>query len=127
MTEARRVPNHNEADLCPTRGSSQERRPIDLATSALGAPQAGARRLHDGDIHGGGRKLDHRHRDADDRRRSGRVQPVSWVFAVYLLTQAVSIPVYGRLADMYGRKKVFYFGAGLFLIGSTLCGLRATW
>ena len=46
----------------------------------------------------------------------------SWVFAVYLLTQAVSIPVYGRLADIYGRKKVFYAGAGLFLIGSTLCG-----
>lgn len=46
----------------------------------------------------------------------------SWVFAVYLLTQAVSIPVYGRLADIYGRKKVFYAGAGLFLLGSTLCG-----
>jgi EmrB/QacA subfamily drug resistance transporter len=46
----------------------------------------------------------------------------SWVFAVYLLTQAVSIPIYGRLADTYGRKKVFYVGAGLFLIGSTLCG-----
>ena len=46
----------------------------------------------------------------------------SWVFAVYLLTQAVSIPIYGRLADMYGRKRVFYVGAGLFLIGSTLCG-----
>jgi EmrB/QacA subfamily drug resistance transporter len=47
----------------------------------------------------------------------------SWVFAVYLLTQAVSIPVYGRLADLYGRKKVFYAGAGLFLVGSALCGL----
>jgi EmrB/QacA subfamily drug resistance transporter len=46
----------------------------------------------------------------------------SWVFAVYLLTQAVSIPVYGRLADTYGRKKVFYVGAGLFLAGSVLCG-----
>ena len=47
----------------------------------------------------------------------------SWVFAIYLLTQAVSIPIYGRLADIYGRKTVFYAGAGLFLIGSTLCGL----
>jgi EmrB/QacA subfamily drug resistance transporter len=46
----------------------------------------------------------------------------SWVFAIYLLTQAVSIPIYGRLADVYGRKKVFYVGAGLFLLGSTLCG-----
>jgi EmrB/QacA subfamily drug resistance transporter len=47
----------------------------------------------------------------------------SWVFAVYLLTQAVSIPIYGRLADIYGRKKVFYAGAGLFLVGSALCGV----
>jgi EmrB/QacA subfamily drug resistance transporter len=46
----------------------------------------------------------------------------SWVFAVYLLTQAVSIPIYGRLADIYGRKKVFYAGASLFLAGSALCG-----
>ncbi|WP_428484674.1 MDR family MFS transporter [Rhodopila sp.] len=46
----------------------------------------------------------------------------SWVFTVYLLTQAVSIPIYGRLADLHGRKKVFFFGAGLFLAGSTLCG-----
>ncbi|HXT79136.1 MAG TPA: MDR family MFS transporter [Acetobacteraceae bacterium] len=46
----------------------------------------------------------------------------SWVFAIYLLTQAVSIPVYGRLADIHGRKPVFLIGAGLFLCGSTLCG-----
>jgi EmrB/QacA subfamily drug resistance transporter len=50
----------------------------------------------------------------------------SWVFAVYLLTQAVSIPVYGRLSDIYGRKKVFCVGASLFLIGSTLCGFAST-
>src|SRR5690349_13329377 len=46
----------------------------------------------------------------------------SWIFAIYLLTQAVTIPIYGRLADIYGRKRVFYAGAGLFLAGSTLCG-----
>jgi EmrB/QacA subfamily drug resistance transporter len=46
----------------------------------------------------------------------------SWVFAAYMLTQAVSVPVYGRLADLYGRKRMFFLGAGLFLIGSTLCG-----
>jgi MFS family permease len=32
----------------------------------------------------------------------------SWVFAAYLLTQAVSIPIYGRLADLYGRKRMFW-------------------
>jgi len=46
----------------------------------------------------------------------------SWVFAVPLLTMAVTIPLYGRLADIYGRKRVFFFGTSLFLIGTTLCG-----
>ncbi len=50
----------------------------------------------------------------------------SWVFTVYLLAQAVSIPVYGRLADLYGRKRMFFAGAGLFLVGSTLCGFSTT-
>jgi MFS family permease len=46
----------------------------------------------------------------------------SWVFAAYLLAQAVSIPIYGRLADLYGRKRIFFVGASVFLLGSTLCG-----
>ena len=46
----------------------------------------------------------------------------SWVFVTYLLFQAVSIPIYGRLSDLYGRKRVFFAGAGVFLLGSTLCG-----
>src|ERR1700742_3026293 len=46
----------------------------------------------------------------------------SWVFSAYPLTQAVSIPIYGRLADLYGRKLMFFIGAGTFLVGSTLCG-----
>ena len=45
-----------------------------------------------------------------------------WVFAAYLLTQAVSVPIYGRLADLYGRKRMFAIGAFIFLAGSTLCG-----
>jgi EmrB/QacA subfamily drug resistance transporter len=47
----------------------------------------------------------------------------SWTFAAYLLAQAVTIPIYGRLADLYGRKRVFFAGAGLFMIGSALSGL----
>ena len=50
----------------------------------------------------------------------------SWVFSAYLLAQAVTIPIYGRMADLYGRKRVFYFGATLFLIGSTLCGFAGS-
>ncbi len=47
----------------------------------------------------------------------------SWVFSIFLLTQAISIPIYGKLADLYGRKPVFVVGAGLFLLGSLVCGL----
>ena len=46
----------------------------------------------------------------------------SWVFTIFLLSQAVSIPIYGRLADMFGRKKVFFAGVSLFMIGAILCG-----
>jgi EmrB/QacA subfamily drug resistance transporter len=49
----------------------------------------------------------------------------SWVFAAYLLAQAVSTPVYGRLADLYGRKRMFVSGAAIFLLASTACGF--TW
>jgi EmrB/QacA subfamily drug resistance transporter len=48
-----------------------------------------------------------------------------WLFSVYLLAQAVSTPVYGKLADLVGRKPIMLFGIGLFLIGSILCG--AAW
>jgi EmrB/QacA subfamily drug resistance transporter len=46
----------------------------------------------------------------------------SWVFAVYLLAQGVSTPLYGRLADLYGRKPVFVVGIFVFLVGSVACG-----
>jgi EmrB/QacA subfamily drug resistance transporter len=50
----------------------------------------------------------------------------SWVFSAYLLTQAVTIPIYGRLADLHGRKTIFIAGASLFLLGSVLCGLSTS-
>jgi len=46
-----------------------------------------------------------------------------WLFSVYLLAQAVTVPVYGKLADVFGRKPVMLVGIGLFLLGSVLCGL----
>ena len=51
----------------------------------------------------------------------------SWVFASYLLAQAASTPIYGRLADVYGRKRVFMFGATLFLLASAACGFAGAW
>lgn len=46
-----------------------------------------------------------------------------WVFSAYLLTSTTTIPLYGRLADLYGRKRVLLVSMGLFLAGSMLCGL----
>ena len=48
---------------------------------------------------------------------------LSWVFTIYLLTQAVTTPIYGRLSDLYGRKPILLFGIGLFIVASMLCGL----
>ena len=47
----------------------------------------------------------------------------SWVFAAYLLTMAVTMPIYGRLADIYGRKRMFFVGTGIFLVGTDLVRL----
>jgi len=47
----------------------------------------------------------------------------SWVFSAFLLMQAVSIPIYGKLSDLFGRKHVFIVGILIFLVGSALCGM----
>src|SRR5699024_12448353 len=51
---------------------------------------------------------------------------VPWLFSGYSLAQAVTVPVYGRLADVLGRKRLMMLGIGLFLIGSVLCALAPT-
>jgi EmrB/QacA subfamily drug resistance transporter len=53
----------------------------------------------------------------------GGLAQFPWLFSVYLLAQAVSVPVYAKLADTLGRKPVILFGIGLFLLGSVMCGL----
>jgi len=45
-----------------------------------------------------------------------------WLFSVYLLASAVTVPVYAKLADTIGRKPLILFGIGVFLLGSILCG-----
>ncbi|WP_060887377.1 MFS transporter [Streptomyces caniscabiei] len=47
----------------------------------------------------------------------------SWLFSGYLLAVTVTLPVYGRLSDTFGRKPVLVVGAALFLLGSLLCAL----
>ncbi|WP_327142059.1 MDR family MFS transporter [Nocardia sp. NBC_01327] len=49
-----------------------------------------------------------------------------WLFSIYLLAQAVTVPVYGKLADMVGRKPVMLFGIAVFALGSLLCGLATS-
>jgi EmrB/QacA subfamily drug resistance transporter len=53
----------------------------------------------------------------------GGVSLLSWVFSAYLLTSTTTVPIYGKLADLYGRKPVFLFGVAVFLVGSVLSGL----
>ncbi|MGW7063709.1 MDR family MFS transporter [Streptomyces sp. NPDC054904] len=45
----------------------------------------------------------------------------SWLFSGYLLAVTVTLPVYGKLSDTFGRKPVLLFGTALFLVGSVLC------
>src|SRR5436309_14732965 len=52
----------------------------------------------------------------------GGITLYSWVFSVYLLTSTTTVPIYGKLADLYGRKPIFLLGSGLFILGSALCG-----
>src|SRR5690606_21801045 len=49
----------------------------------------------------------------------------SWLFSIYLLIQTVTIPVYGKLADVCGRKPILIVGIAIFLVGSAACG--AAW
>jgi EmrB/QacA subfamily drug resistance transporter len=56
----------------------------------------------------------------------GGVSHLSWVVTAYTLASTVTTPFYGKLGDMYGRKKLFIFSIVLFLIGSALSGLSTS-
>jgi EmrB/QacA subfamily drug resistance transporter len=56
----------------------------------------------------------------------GGLSEYSWVFSAYLLASTVTVPLYSRLADMYGRKPIFMTGLALFIGGSMLCGLAGS-
>src|SRR5215208_2220809 len=46
-----------------------------------------------------------------------------WLFSIYLLAQAVSVPIFAKFSDLVGRKPIMLIGVGLFVAGSILCGL----
>src|SRR3982751_7121631 len=47
----------------------------------------------------------------------------SWVFTAYMLGSTVTVPIYGKLSDIFGRRNLYLIGIGIFLGGSILCGM----
>ena len=98
---------------------------VDRAADRAAAPRADAhpRRGHD-------RRLPRRARP--DRGRHGAAAIITdlggnelytWAFTAYLLTSTISGPLYGKLSDLFGRRPIFLFGIGIFMVGSLLAGL----
>jgi EmrB/QacA subfamily drug resistance transporter len=56
----------------------------------------------------------------------GGLSHYSWVFSAYLITSTITVPVWGKLSDLYGRRLFFQLGIAVFLLGSVLSGLSAT-
>ena len=50
----------------------------------------------------------------------------SWIFSAYLLMSTVTVLIYGKLADLFGRKPILFIGLTIFLIGSILCGFAVS-
>ena len=55
----------------------------------------------------------------------GGVEIYAWVFTAFLLTSTVTMPLWGRLSDLYGRRSTLLTGLAVFLVGTTLSGLAA--
>lgn len=53
----------------------------------------------------------------------GGLDLYSWVYSIYFMTATVTVPLWGRLSDLYGRKVFYLAGIGFFVLGSALCGL----
>ncbi|WP_141603694.1 MDR family MFS transporter [Terrilactibacillus laevilacticus] len=56
----------------------------------------------------------------------GGLDKFIWVTAAYMITVMAGMPIFGKLSDMFGRKRFFIFGLIVFLIGSALCGIAQT-
>ena len=56
----------------------------------------------------------------------GGLKYYSWVFSAYMLASTATVPLYGKLSDLFGRRNLYVFAMILFLIGSVLCGLANT-
>ncbi|MEK5482947.1 MULTISPECIES: MDR family MFS transporter [unclassified Viridibacillus] len=56
----------------------------------------------------------------------GGMDKFVWVTSAYMVTTMAGMPIFGKLSDMYGRKRFFIFGLTVFVIGSALCGFAQT-
>lgn len=56
----------------------------------------------------------------------GGLNHYSWVFSAYLVTSTVTVPVWGKLSDLYGRRLLYQIGIGVFLLGTLLSGFSET-
>ena len=56
----------------------------------------------------------------------GGVARYSWAFSAYLLTSTTTVPLFGKLADLYGRLRIYLICVVIFLVGSALCGAATT-
>ncbi|TVR69175.1 MAG: DHA2 family efflux MFS transporter permease subunit [Sphaerobacteraceae bacterium] len=51
------------------------------------------------------------------------VEHYAWIFTAYLLASTITVPIYGKLSDTYGRKPFFLAGITIFMVGAVLCGM----
>ncbi|HLS89228.1 MAG TPA: MDR family MFS transporter [Sphingobacteriaceae bacterium] len=56
----------------------------------------------------------------------GGFSMLTWLVTAYMLTSTATIPIYGKLADLIGRKRTFIIGAIIFVVGSALCGMAGS-
>ncbi|HWV38426.1 MAG TPA: MDR family MFS transporter [Vulgatibacter sp.] len=56
----------------------------------------------------------------------GGIELYAWVVTAYLVASTVTVPIFGKLADLFGRKPVLLFGTSVFVLGSAACGLSQT-
>ncbi|WP_075981841.1 MDR family MFS transporter [Bacillus massilinigeriensis] len=56
-------------------------------------------------------------------KQFGGMEYFAWIFSVYMLASTVTVPLYGKLSDMYGRKILLVVSVVIFTIGSILCGM----
>src|SRR5690349_17972540 len=52
-----------------------------------------------------------------------RISHLTWVFTAYLLASTITVPIYGKLSDIFGRRGLYLLGIAIFLLGSALSGL----